>query len=229
MKHVLVAGAGSGIGRSLLEKLNSNTEIFANGISRRGDAFSAKQKIERGLNYFCDLKFEKSIDSFSEFYQSGVERLDALYICAGDGLFKPISEISSSEWDDHFLLNVKANFLLLKNLSPILKKTDRPFVCFLSSTAARQGFRDSTAYCASKHAVIGFARALREEWKPDKIRIFTVFLGAVNTGIWDKRPEFDKNDMIDTEKLSLYLEGFLFLDKSINIDESYLLPLRGVL
>ncbi|MCE9501318.1 MAG: SDR family oxidoreductase [Leptospira sp.] len=229
MKQVFVAGSGSGIGESLLRKLDSREDVFVNGISRRGEFFSGDNKIEKGKNYRCDLKSEKEIDLFVDFYLGKIKILDALYLCAGDGLFKPISGISGSDWDDHFLLNVKSNFLLLKAFYPVLKNSEAPFVCFISSTAAKKGFPDSSAYCASKHAVTGLAKALREEWKPDRIRVFTIFLGAVSTDIWNDRPEFDRKDMIEVGALSQYLESFLFLDKSINIEESYLLPLKGVL
>jgi len=227
-KKILVVGAGSGIGEALFASLKDDSNFEIIGISRRGISFS--DKINSGFNYKCDLINEKEIISFSDSYIRSFDSIDAIYFCQGDGLFGEISSLTKDKIDKHFALNVTSSFLILQKFYPLLKDSDKnPFVCFLSSTAGKVGFPESTAYCASKHAVAGLAKSLREEWKKDKIRIFTVYPGAISTAIWDDRPGFDKNDMISPKDFASYLKSFLFLPASINVDDSYVLPIKGIL
>ncbi len=229
MKKVLVVGAGSGIGKSLFSKLKSIPHIEPVGISRRGENFKKEESLVHGQNYKCDLRNENDIVHFTEFLRANEYFPDAVYFTSGDGLFKPIAEISSIEWDDHFSLNVRGVFLFLKELHSLLQKAISPIVCFIASTASRQGFANSSAYCASKHALLGLARAIREEWKAEGIRITSVVLGAVDTPIWDDRPEFSREDMIPPEELSDFLVSLLQVNDKINLDEIVLLPKKGIL
>ena len=51
----------------------------------------------------------------------------------------------------------------------------------MASLAGRSGFVGGTAYCASKHAVLGFSRALMLEVRGDDIRVVTLCPGSVDT------------------------------------------------
>ncbi len=229
MKRILVVGAGSGIGESLFSRFKNATPFFPIGISRRGIGFSPTERLEIGMNYKCDLKKESDIVRFADLLKSNNFFPDVVYFCSGNGLFKPVHELAAPEWDEHFSTNVKGVFLLAKELYPILKKADSPLVCFIASTASRQGFVNSSAYCASKHALLGFARAIREEWKPDGIRITSILAGAIDTPIWDNRPEFSKEDMIPAEDLGDFLLSLSNLGARMNLDEILLLPKKGIL
>ncbi len=50
-----------------------------------------------------------------------------------------------------------------------------------ASLAGRNGFAGGTAYCASKHAVLGFSRALMMEVRKDGVRVITICPGSVDT------------------------------------------------
>lgn len=229
-KQVLIAGAGSGIGAALFQKFASSSEFETFGISRRGQDFEKSAVLKPGFNYKCDLTQETDIENFVSAYSASYKSLDIIYLCHGSGAFFSLSDLDSTTWDTHFSLNVRSNFLIMKNFYPFLKQSEsHPYVCFLSSTAGYQGFPDSSAYCASKHAVAGMARALREEWKPDRIRVLLIYPGAVSTSIWDSRPEFNRADMISADEFSEYLLNLAFIPGSINLDEIKVLPKKGIL
>ncbi len=227
-KKVLVVGAGSGIGKALFDELKNKTEVL--GISRRGKKFTSTDKLEFGINYYVDLLIEQDIIEFKKFYLNNFKSIDTIYFCQGSGLFDKVENISTKDFEEHIKLNLTSNFILIKEFFSLLKKSKQnPFVCFLSSTAGKIGFPESTAYCSSKHAVSGFAKSLREEWKKEKIRVFTVFPGAIATEIWNGREGFSKSDMIKPKEFTKFLSSFIDLPKSIVIDESYVLPMKGIL
>jgi 3-oxoacyl-[acyl-carrier protein] reductase len=58
----------------------------------------------------------------------------------------------------------------------------------VASLAARNGFAGGSAYVASKHAVLGFGRALMLELRKEGIRVITVCPGSVDTGMLREQP-----------------------------------------
>ena len=218
---MVVAGAGSGIGKSLLDVL-SKKNFRSIGLSRRGEAIEGE--LVSGKNYHCDLRNEEAIQA--EFKK--IDYIDTLYITLGDGVFQLIHSLSLSEWNAHVELNLTAPFLLLKNAYKYLLNSKTPMVVILSSTAGRQGFPHSSAYCTTKHGVAGLAKAIREEWKPT-IRVVTVYPGAIYTSIWDGREGFNPEDMIPERDFAEQMSFLLDTPEAINIDEMYILPRKGVL
>ncbi|EQA35720.1 KR domain protein [Leptospira inadai serovar Lyme str. 10] len=224
-KKILVAGAGTGIGRSLLEKLHALPDVEAIGISRRG--VPVVQSLKAGVNYACDLADVKSLSNFCHTLRLHWNRLDALYFTFGDGLFRSVETVSLEDWEKHLALNLTAPYLLTKELSSLFGKGS--LLCYLSSTAGRQGFPQSSAYCASKHGIAGFAKAIREEWKTREIRVSIVYAGAIDTPVWDGRDEFDRRDMIPVEDAADFLANLSFQPMTFNLDEIVFLPPKGIL
>ncbi|MBM9577961.1 SDR family oxidoreductase [Leptospira sp. 201903070] len=223
---ILVAGAGSGIGKSVLENLNTLGQN-AIGISRAGIERESESPFEFGKNYHCNLSRTSEVPGFVSSLQRQFPILSGVYFTFGSGLFKPVGQITLEEWNAHFVLNVNSLFVLTKEILPLLKPG--AFLCYLSSTAGYQGFPESTAYCASRHAIAGFAKALREELKPKGIRVITVYPGAVYTDIWKGREGFDQDDMIPVDDFGKWLATLSTLPDAVYPDEIRLLPRKGIL
>ncbi len=221
LKTVVIAGSGSGIGKAILEELQSKN-LRAIGLSRRG-VLHDKVALH-GKNYKCDLRDALDVHKTIEW----IGKIDALFITLGDGLFKPLEETSLEEWESHLKLNLTAPFLLLKNAYSQLKKADSPLIVVLSSTAGKVGFPESSAYCTTKHGIAGLAKSIREEWKP-KIRVVTVYPGAIYTPIWEGREGFKKEDMIPLKDFALQMIALLDSPSTLNIEEMYILPPKGIL
>ena len=221
LKTVVIAGSGSGIGKAILEELQSKN-LRAIGLSRRG---VLHDKVAfHGKNYKCDLRDALDVHETIEW----IGKIDALYITLGDGLFKPLEETSLEEWESHLKLNLTAPFLLCKNAYSQLKKADSPLIVVLSSTAGKVGFPESSAYCTTKHGIAGLAKSIREAWK-QKIRVVTVYPGAIYTPIWEGREGFKKEDMIPLKDFALQMIALLDSPSTLNIEEMYILPPKGIL
>ncbi|TGK03788.1 SDR family oxidoreductase [Leptospira semungkisensis] len=224
-KNILVVGAGSGIGKALLEKLHATPGINAIGISRRGISFEGK--FESGKNYHCDLNDRKSLESFCKDLSSSWSEVAAIYFLAGDGLFLPIENLELEDLEKHIFLNLISPMALTSKLIGKLQRGS--LLCYLSSTAGRQGFSESSPYCASKHGLAGFAKAIREEVKQKGIRVSTVYAGAIDTAIWDGREGFKREDMIPVSDAVAFLESLFLQPASFNQDEILFLPPKGIL
>ncbi|TGM45497.1 SDR family oxidoreductase [Leptospira vanthielii] len=239
--HVYIFGIGSGIGQGLHKRFLEDNSVSLFGFSRKGEEIlESFTKAEKGTFSF-DATNHKDLRTFeislSDKYgskrnpdQPSLRETDLyVYFALGDGLFGPIDLLKKKDLEAHFLLNVQALLLISKAFSPYLPFFQNTTFVFLGSTAGKQGFPDSAAYCASKHAVLGIARALREEWKPLGTKVVHVSLGAVATEIWDTRPQFDKNDMVSISDISEYLWSISHLPKSIFVDDLSITPKKGIL
>ena len=63
----------------------------------------------------------------------------------------------------------------------------------IASLAGRNGFAGGTAYCASKHAVLGFSRALMAEVRKENVRVIAVCPGSVDTTLIHKQAVLTPN------------------------------------
>ncbi|MCT8335567.1 SDR family oxidoreductase [Leptospira sp. 85282-16] len=239
--QVYIFGIGSGIGQGLYHRFLEDKSVSLYGFSRKGELpLNVFSKKENGTFVFDATKKEdlRTLEiSLSEKYGFKKEPTAPnymqtelyVYFALGDGIFGPIDLLKKKDLDAHFQLNVHSLLLLSKYFSQNLPFFQQATFVFLGSTAGKQGFPESAAYCASKHAVLGIARALREEWKPFGAKVVHVSLGAVATEIWDTRPQFDKNDMVSISDISEYLWSISHLPKSIFVDDLSITPRKGIL
>ncbi len=228
---IFIFGAGSGLGAGLLHSFQDHEAVF--GFSRRGIAYDSFQS---GKNHRFDVCSESDLNHFASvwdlFWQKSSKAPNqslTVYFLQGSGLFKEIQQISRTELESHFQLNLFSSFYILQKLTERIQKLGKTTIVFANSTASRQGFAESTAYCASKHASAGLVRALREEWKPFGIKVINLFMGAVATEIWDDRPEFSKSEMVQVEDACEYLKSLSYLPESLFVDELFVTPRKGIL
>jgi 3-oxoacyl-[acyl-carrier protein] reductase len=92
------------------------------------------------------------------------------------------------DWDGTMTTNVRSLFLMTRAVLPAMRRRRRGTVVNVASLAARQGFVGGTAYTASKHAVLGFSRALMLEARKDNVRIITICPGSVDTRMMQDQP-----------------------------------------
>lgn len=98
-KLILVAGAGSGIGKSVLENLNLLNQT-AIGVSRTGKIWEPSDDFEPGTNFQCNLSRQSEV---LEFVAALKKRpLAGVYFTFGSGLFKPVGQIALEEWNALF-------------------------------------------------------------------------------------------------------------------------------
>lgn len=243
--HVYIFGIGSGIGQGLHKRFLEDRSVSLFGFSRKGEEALLSFRDKESGSFVFDAKnsdhlktFQTSLSTKYGFQtnasplppSSSLKNIDlVVYFALGDGVFGSVADLSAADLKSHFDLNVDSLILISGAFAPLLASFRSSTFVFLGSTAGKQGFPESVAYCASKHAVLGIARALREEWKPFGTKVVHISLGAVATEIWDTRPQFDKNDMVTISDISEYLWSISHLPKSIFVDDLSITPKKGIL
>ena len=107
---------------------------------------------------------------------------------AGVLIARPFEELTLEDWDVTMGTNLRSLFLVTRAVLPGMRRRREGTVVNVASLAGRNGFAGGTAYTASKHAVLGFARSLMLEVRKEGIRVITVCPGSVDTGMLHDQP-----------------------------------------
>jgi NAD(P)-dependent dehydrogenase (short-subunit alcohol dehydrogenase family) len=98
-------------------------------------------------------------------------KVDILVNNAGGGGQKPVLEMTDDEWRWGIDLNLTSTFICSRTVGRLMAARKCGKVINIASGWGYRGRRNSTAYCASKAAVINFTRALAVEWSRYNIQV----------------------------------------------------------
>ena len=105
---------------------------------------------------------------------------------AGLVVRKRLDETTEDEWDAVVGANLKGTFNVTRVFLPQMRSRGSGRIINIASISGRQGTARLTAYCAAKHGVVGFSRALAEELKPDNVRVTAICAGSIATEFFDR-------------------------------------------
>jgi NAD(P)-dependent dehydrogenase (short-subunit alcohol dehydrogenase family) len=105
--------------------------------------------------------------------------LHALIHNAGISEDSLLASTSVEAWDRTAAVNLRPAALGTREFLPLLRSPDGSHLVLVSSLASRVGGAGQTAYSSSKAALIGLAQSLARELAPERIRVNTIFPGAL--------------------------------------------------
>ena len=185
----LITGASRGIGRAIASTLaGEGIPVVLVSRSDRELSDLRNEIVESGgqaFAYPCDITIESDVTNMRRDVEMEMGPLTLLINNAGIAPSVKLAETTSALWSATFAINVDAPFFLLREFLPAMKLAKSGHVISIASTAALQGFKYNAAYTASKHALLGLMRAVKEEYAPD-ILFSTICPGFVRTGVFDK-------------------------------------------
>ncbi len=154
-RAVLVTGGGKGIGKAVVARFAAaGDRVIAVGRDR--DALTETDAVATEV---CDVTDEAQVAALFE----RVGPVDVLVNNAGMATSDPFARTTLASWQAHLDVNATSAFLCTRAALPGMSERGSGRIVMVASTAGRVGFRYSSAYVASKHAVVGLMRAVATE------------------------------------------------------------------
>jgi len=199
-KRALVTGAGRGIGlaaASALADAGAHVTLAARTakeIDEAAEAIRARgQKAEPLTLDVRDVEATKKIIAAQQPF-------DILVNNAGTNRPAPLIDVSVDDFDFVFSLNVRAAYFVVQAVARKLLDAKKPgSIINMSSQMGHVGGATRTVYCATKHAMEGFTKAMAIELAPHKIRVNTLAPTFIETPM--TRPFF-QNEAFRKDTLS---------------------------
>jgi len=222
-KKCLIVGASGGIGNAITRKLaEQNYDLFLIG-KNKNKLLKLKKEVEKdGINVeidSVDLTNEKQIEKSIEKIRKTFKKIDILINTPGSFLIKSIDKTTIKEFDEIFKINVRAPFIFSKEFSKDMKKSKWGRIVNIGSSSAYNGFKNSIAYCSSKHALLGFSRALFSELKENNVRVYSISPGSTQTKMGKLSKDQKFETFLKPEEIAEYVEFVISFDKQLVSEE----------
>ncbi len=179
----LITGGSAGIGLAVAQALGAEGfQIVICGRSPQRLAAARTALQQAGIEvraWECDISVPALVEEVVGRLAKGDERIDVLVNNAGDLASFPVDRPDDAAWHRVLDSNLNGPYYVTSRCAPRLRDGGR--VIFISSVLGRMGVAGSSAYCAAKHGVIGFAKAVALEMAPRGITVNTICPGWTDT------------------------------------------------
>ncbi len=225
-KIALVTGAGKGIGRAvalalaaegvhvgLLARTASDLQTIAAEIATHG---------VKTVSVVADVAERAAVEAAAAQIERDLGPIDILINNAGIGSFAKFLEMEPADWEHIIQVNLMGTYYVTRAVLPGMIARQTGDIINISSTAGLRAAAGSSAYSASKFAVMGLTEALMQEVRKHNIRVSALTPStvatplALNNGLTDGNPE----KVMQPEDLAEFIVAQLKLNRRIFIKEA---------
>jgi NAD(P)-dependent dehydrogenase (short-subunit alcohol dehydrogenase family) len=180
-KRALVTGGGRGIGAACARELAAaGAKVVVCGRSA-ADLEAVAESIN-GEAMVVDLLDRADADRFL----ASVGHVDVLVNNAGAAESAALEKTTDAMWDRIMELDATSPFRVTRALVPVMINAGWGRVINIASNAGVSGYGYTAAYCAAKHAMVGFTRALAIDLARSNVTINAICPGWVETALADE-------------------------------------------
>lgn len=222
-KTALITGGGRGIGRAtaialakegvhigLIGRTAANLEKAAEELK----AFGVKVSVAA-----ADVKDLTAVERAVQSVKEELGQIDILINNAGIGGFAGFLEQSPEEWENIIQVNLMGVYNVTRAVLPEMIERKVGDIINISSTAGQRGAAGTSAYSASKFAVLGLTESLMQEVRKHNIRVSALTPSTVATdlAIDSKLTDGNPERVMQPEDLAEYMVAQLKLHPRIFI------------
>lgn len=183
MKTAVVTGAAQGLGLATASMLAQRAFRVVLIDVQAVDGQLARLRGE-GLHVegiSGDVSSEAFVQQVAMQISSECGAADVLVNNAGVSMIAPAEETTAAQWQRVMNVNLLGPFLLCKYLGAQMLQRRTGSIVNVASVAGLAGISHRSAYCASKHGLLGLTRALAAEWGGRGVRVNAVCPGWIKT------------------------------------------------
>lgn len=204
MKHILVTGAGQGLGYHMVDVLLQETQnfVFAGIRTQTQEIIDLQKKFQdRLVVTSLEVTSEESVKEMLQIVQKQTDKIDILVNNAAVYLEKNRPEITGIEITDmlkSFDVNAAGPARMIKHFLPLVEKSERKLIANISSEAGSITDcprRLEYGYCMSKAALNMLTRLVQNLVKDRGIKVLSIHPGWLQTQMGGKNADLSPKDV----------------------------------
>lgn len=211
---VIVTGASHGIGRGIAEAyVAKGAQVVLADVNEKLGKEVSKQLVG-SMFVKTDVRKEADIKNLMKETLKAFGRIDILINNAGKSEFKPLFDLSITEWDDVINTNLRSVFLCSREAALQMREQESGgSIVNIASTRASMSEPNSEAYAATKGGIVAVTHALAASLAEDRITVNAISPGWIETGDYSELRDIDHEQHLsgrvgkpsDIAKACLYL------------------------
>jgi 3-oxoacyl-[acyl-carrier protein] reductase len=225
-KVALVTGAGKGIGRATAVALAhegvhvgllARTESQLQEVAQELQALGVKTAVAA-----ADVADRAAVEAAVDHLRQALGPVDILINNAGIGTFAKFLEMEPADWEHIIQVNLMGVYYVTRAVLPGMIDRQTGDIINVASTSGLRASAGSSAYSASKFALMGLTEALMQEVRKQNIRVSALTPSTVATelamgsGLTDGNPD----KVMQPEDLAEFMVAQLKLNRRIFIKEA---------
>ncbi|WP_151089138.1 3-ketoacyl-ACP reductase [Hymenobacter baengnokdamensis] len=225
-KVALVTGAGKGIGKAIAVAL-AHEGVHVGLLARSLDQLQAVAAELQALGVktsvaTADVADEAAVNAAVAHLTSELGPADILINNAGIGTFAKFMDMAPADWEQIIRVNLLGVYYVTRAALPAMLERRSGDIINISSTSGLRAAAGSSAYSASKFAVMGLSEALMQEVRKSNIRVSALAPStvatelAINNNLTDGNPE----KVMQPEDIAEFVVSQLKLNRRIFVKEA---------
>lgn len=189
---IIVTGASHGIGRGIAEAyVAKGAQVVIADVNEKLGEEVSKQLV--GSKFIkTDVRKESDIKHLMKETIKQFGRIDILINNAGKSDFKPLFDLTISEWDDVINTNLRSVFLCSREAALQMREQESGgAIVNIASTRATMSEPNSEAYAATKGGIVAITHALAASLAEHHITVNAISPGWIETGDYSELRDID--------------------------------------
>lgn len=219
-KTFLITGATGGLANEFLNQINNPNYNFLLIGRNKKKLDNLKKKFKKNIKIFqCDFENLKKIEGLVRKIKSKENGIDIIINFVGSFEYTPINKININNINKNFNINCLATILINSSFFQKMQKKRFARIINIGSSSSYNGFKDTSLYCASKHALLGFSRSMQDENKNRNLKIIDILPGSIKTKMGRKVRNQDYNDFLEPKAIINVIRNLMNDDSNLKINE----------
>ncbi|MZH02475.1 MAG: SDR family oxidoreductase [Nitrospinae bacterium] len=225
-KSAFVSGATGGIGKAIaiaLAERGCNLFLTASDNDSLSEVKNSLSSYNVAISVLSgNLTHKEEVYQIIEAARESMGSVDILINSAGVFPNVNLFDMDDNVFDETLDVNFRSAFLFSREFarSMVARKWGR--IVNIGSSSAYSGFRGTSMYCASKHALLGFSRAIHDELKEHNVRTYYVSPSSTQSKMGLATKGQDYSTFLDPNDVAKYVVFAISFDGNIVSEEIFL-------